>query len=36
LLRVHAVWAARTLGLDALLPPGDSDPMVVEELAAAR
>ena len=32
-LRVHAVWAARRLGLDAMLPPGDTDPMVAEELA---
>ncbi len=35
MLRVHAVWAARRLGLDALLPLGDTDPMVAEELAAA-
>jgi len=33
-LRAHAVWAARRLGLDALLPSGDTDPLVVEELAA--
>ena len=34
MLRVHAVWAARRLGLDSLLPVGDVDPLVVEELAA--
>ena len=33
-LRAHAVWAARRIGLDALLPNSDPDPMVVEELAA--
>ncbi|HSB86786.1 MAG TPA: tRNA epoxyqueuosine(34) reductase QueG [Ilumatobacteraceae bacterium] len=33
-LRVHAVWAARRLGLGSLLPSTDDDPMVVEELAA--
>ncbi|HEY7627142.1 MAG TPA: tRNA epoxyqueuosine(34) reductase QueG [Ilumatobacteraceae bacterium] len=33
-LRVHAVWAARRLGLDHLLPQNDRDPLVVEELAA--
>jgi epoxyqueuosine reductase len=35
-LRVHAVWAAHRLGLDALLPMDDPDPMVAEELAASR
>lgn len=35
-LRVHAVWAARRIGLDALLPIYDADPMVVEELAASQ
>jgi epoxyqueuosine reductase len=34
MLRVHAVWAARRLGLDSMLPVDDVDPMVVEELAA--
>jgi epoxyqueuosine reductase len=34
MLRVHAVWAARRLGLDALLPSNDTDPLVAEELAA--
>lgn len=36
ILRVHAVWAARRIGLDALLPTFDTDPMVAEELATAR
>jgi epoxyqueuosine reductase len=36
ILRVHAVWAARRIGLDVLLPLSDTDPLVVEELAAAR
>ncbi|MEY2400329.1 MAG: epoxyqueuosine reductase, partial [Ilumatobacteraceae bacterium] len=35
LLRAHAVWAARRVGLDSLLPTGDADPMVVDELTAA-
>lgn len=35
MLRAHAVWAARRLGLDSLLPAGDVDPLVVAELAAA-
>ena len=35
-LRVHAVWAARRIGLDALLPTSDTDPKVVEELAASQ
>ncbi len=35
MLRVHAVWAARRLGLDSLLPTDDTDPLVAEELAAA-
>ena len=35
MLRAHAVWAARRLGLDALLPIDDTDPVVAEELAAA-
>ena len=34
MLRAHAVWAARRLGLDAMLPTDDVDPLVVEELAA--
>lgn len=34
MLRAHAVWAARRLGLDSLLPVGDADPLVVEELEA--
>jgi hypothetical protein len=33
MLRAHAVWAARRLGLDAMLPTDDVDPLVVEELA---
>jgi hypothetical protein len=36
MLRVHAVWAARRLGMDELLPTDDSDPMVVDELAASE
>lgn len=32
MLRAHAVWAARRLGLDGLLPAGDPDPDVVAEL----
>ncbi|HEX2782324.1 MAG TPA: tRNA epoxyqueuosine(34) reductase QueG [Ilumatobacteraceae bacterium] len=35
MLRAHAVWAARRLGLDSLLPLHDSDPQVAEELVAA-
>jgi epoxyqueuosine reductase len=35
LLRAHAVWAARRLGLQALLPADDTDPLVAEELVAA-
>ncbi|MEP7115294.1 MAG: HEAT repeat domain-containing protein, partial [Ilumatobacteraceae bacterium] len=34
MLRAHAVWAARRLRLDALLPDHDIDPLVVDELAA--
>jgi epoxyqueuosine reductase len=34
MLRAHAVWAARRLGLDALLPVDDTDPLVVDELMA--
>jgi epoxyqueuosine reductase len=34
MLRAHAVWAARRLGLDALLPDNETDPIVLEELAA--
>jgi epoxyqueuosine reductase len=34
MLRAHAVWAARRLGLDSLLPISETDPMVVEELTA--
>ncbi len=33
-LRVHAVWAARRLGLVSLLPANDADPLVMDELAA--
>jgi len=33
-LRVHAVWAARMLGLDGLLGPTDPDPDVDAELRA--
>ncbi|MEP7202612.1 MAG: tRNA epoxyqueuosine(34) reductase QueG [Ilumatobacteraceae bacterium] len=33
MLRAHAVWAARRLGLDESLPTDDTDPLVVEELA---
>jgi epoxyqueuosine reductase len=35
MLRAHAVWAARRLGLDSLLPLHDADPQVAEELVAA-
>jgi epoxyqueuosine reductase len=35
MLRAHAVWAARRLGLDSLLPTGEVDPVVVEELVAS-
>ncbi|MGZ4770669.1 MAG: tRNA epoxyqueuosine(34) reductase QueG [Ilumatobacteraceae bacterium] len=34
MLRVHAVWAARRLGLDSLLPVDDADPLVAAELVA--
>lgn len=34
LLRGHAVWAARRLGLDHLLPADDPDPLVQAELTA--
>ena len=34
MLRVHAVWATRRLGLDAMLPADDADPLVAEELVA--
>ena len=34
LLRGHAVWAARRLGRDDLLPATDSDPDVQAELSA--
>ena len=34
MLRVHAVWAARRLGLDSLLPTDDVDEQVVAEMAA--
>jgi epoxyqueuosine reductase len=36
LLRAHAVWAAAQLGLFDLLPDTDPDPIVVDELIAAR
>jgi epoxyqueuosine reductase len=35
ILRAHAVWAARSLGLTALLPAHDPDPMVLVELNAS-
>jgi epoxyqueuosine reductase len=35
MLRGHAVWAARRLGLDSLLPDSDADPLVTDELTAA-
>jgi epoxyqueuosine reductase len=35
MLRAHAVWATRRLGLDSLLPSGDVDPIVMEELVAS-
>jgi epoxyqueuosine reductase len=35
MLRAHAVWAVRRLALDSLLPIGDADPLVAEELVAA-
>jgi epoxyqueuosine reductase len=34
MLRAHAVWAARRLGLESLLPLDETDPMVVEEMVA--
>ena len=34
ILRAHAVWAARMLGLSSLLPAGDPDPDVMTELGA--
>ena len=34
-LRAHAVWAARRLGLDSLLPADDPDPQVADELVAS-
>jgi len=34
MLRAHAVWAARRLGLTASLPTSDPDPMVQAELSA--
>jgi epoxyqueuosine reductase len=34
ILRGHAVWAARRLGLDRMLPAGDADPAVADELTA--
>jgi epoxyqueuosine reductase len=34
MLRAHAVWAARRLGLESLLPVRETDPLVVEELVA--
>ena len=34
ILRAHAVWAARRIGLDALLPAEDPDPLVQGELTA--
>ena len=36
MLRAHAVWAAAQLGLLAMLPAHDNDPLVLDELAAAR
>jgi epoxyqueuosine reductase len=35
ILRGHAVWAARQLGLDDLVPVDDHDPLVRAELSAA-
>jgi hypothetical protein len=32
MLRAHAVWTARRLGLDSLLPTDETDPGVVAEL----
>ena len=34
MLRAHAVWAARRLGLDSLLPRDDTDPLVADEMVA--
>jgi epoxyqueuosine reductase len=34
IVRAHAVWAARRLGRNDLLPAGDGDPLVEAELAA--
>jgi epoxyqueuosine reductase len=36
ILRAHAVWAARRLGRDDLLPGHDPDPLVKAELAAVH
>lgn len=35
MLRVHAVWAARRLGLGGLLPTDETDPAVLAEIEAA-
>ncbi len=34
MLRIHAVWAARRIGLDSLLPTDDIDPLVLDEMVA--
>jgi len=36
ILRAHAVWAADRLGLGAMLPAADADPIVGAELDAIR
>jgi epoxyqueuosine reductase len=33
LIRAHAVWAARRMGRDDLVPATDPDPLVADELA---
>ncbi len=35
MLRAHAVWAARRLGLDSMLPSDERDPQVMAEMAAS-
>jgi epoxyqueuosine reductase len=36
MLRAHAVWAAARLGCHYMLPMNDPDPIVIDELVAAR
>ncbi len=35
MLRAHAVWASRRLGLDSLLPTEEVDPIVLDEMVAS-